>query len=544
MKRYFYRSLLAILSILLLSCIVFSNSSAQQKKYSWQLDTSPFTFDLYFYGAWGSFYRWTGTLVEKWITEATGVTPNIIVPTGDEKEYLNVMIASGNLPDAMVLEWYAPETKKIIEAGLVYSINELCEKYAPDFWDMIPQEIKNYHKQKDGKLYYIPSFFPSKEEWEQSLEKHNARPLFIQRGIYEALGKPKINTPDDLIKVLKEIKKRYPNLKPFAIEPPISVEQWGLAGSDTLRFFAGIFAPETYARDVYLEKGKLKFIFENLNFVEAVRFLNRIYREGYITSDLLMMKHENYGELVDSAQAAIVARFPVDIWKSHNPKILKLTGDEKKTYMPLVPYFKYKGKQPQFAGTRGPGWVGSMVTKNAKNPARIIRYFQYSWSDEGQLTNLFGKEGVTYRWVDGRPRYLPEIFKELQEKPETLDTKYGFERRLLMWRSKWAVEQRVAIAPKEFEDYLKAVAPYAVDVWDLGLDNLDPDPVSPEGVMYAKIRLIWNKYLAKMVLAKDVNEFNNAYKDAMKEIKEAGLEKVRAVMYQNHLKDLARKRGQ
>ncbi len=62
---------------------------------SWQKDTSPFQFDLYFYGAWGTFYPWKGSYVEKVIEQKTGVHPNIIVPTGDEKEYLSVMVASG-----------------------------------------------------------------------------------------------------------------------------------------------------------------------------------------------------------------------------------------------------------------------------------------------------------------------------------------------------------------------------------------------------------------------------------------------------------------
>lgn len=81
---------------------------------SWQKDTSPFEFDIYFFAAWGTQYPWRGALVEKYITEDTGVTPNIIIPTGNEQEYLNVMIASDDLPDAMVLEWYAPETTRLI----------------------------------------------------------------------------------------------------------------------------------------------------------------------------------------------------------------------------------------------------------------------------------------------------------------------------------------------------------------------------------------------------------------------------------------------
>lgn len=113
-----------------------------------------------------------------------------------------------------------------------------------------------------------------------------------------------------------------------------------------------------------------------------------------------------------------------------------------------------------------------------------------------------------------------------------------------MWRSKWAGWQRIAIAPPAFTEYLKAVGQYGVDVWDLGLDNLNPDPASDEGVLYARIRHIWNEYLAKMVLAQNDAEFDAAYEDAMNEIREEGLEEVKAVMTENHLKDVARKRGE
>lgn len=509
---------------------------------SWQKDTSPFTFDLYFYAAWGTFYPWRGSLVEQYITEETGVTPNVIIPTGNEKEYLNVMIASNDLPDAMILEWYAPETKKLIENGNIYSIDDLSEQYAPELMSMIADEVKTYHQQEDGKLYYLPSFFSSKEEFEQGLEKHGARPLFIQKGIYEALGSPALNSPEDLLQLLKDIKADYPDVKTFAVEPPVDVNQWGLTGSYTLGYFAGIFAPETYAKDQYLENDKIKFIFENSNYIEAVRFLNTIYKEGLISVDTLMMRHENFGETTDSAQYAVTGSFPIDIWKGHNPKIMALTNDEAKTYVPL-PYFKYNGKEPQFAGGRGAGWVASMVSKTAENPERIIRYFQYCWGDEGQLTNLFGREGETYDMVNGWPQYKPEILTEMEEDAANFGDKYGFEQRLLMWRSKWAGWQKIAVAPQNYADYLASVSSYGVDVWNFGLDNLDPDSTSDEGVAYAKIKNIWNKYLSKMILAETDAEFDAAYEEGMQEIKDAGLEDVKAVMTENHLIDVAKKQS-
>ena len=339
---------------------------------SWQKDTSPFTFDMYFMGAWGDGYPWRGALVEKYIAEDTGVTPNIIIPTGNEKEYLNVMIASNDLPDVLVLEWYQPETKRLIESGNILAIDDMAAQYAPELMDEISEDVKIYHGQPDGKLYYLPSFFSTKEEYAESMERHGARSLFIQKGIYEDLGKPSVDTPEKLVEVLKQIKVKYPEYKPFAIEPPLDVIQWGLTGNLTMQYFAGIFAPETYGKDVYLENNEIKLVFENPNFIEAVRFLNTLYKEGLISVDTLMMKHETFGETVDSAQWGVTGRFPIDVWKSHNPKIMQLTNDEGRTYIPLE-FQKYNGKDPQFAGGRGAGWVGTMVTSNAKNPERIIQ---------------------------------------------------------------------------------------------------------------------------------------------------------------------------
>ena len=375
---------------------------------------------------------------------------------------------------------------------------------------------------------------------EEGLEKHGARSLFIQKGIYEGLGEPSVDTTDKLLQLLKDIRDNYPDVKPFSIEAPLDVVQWGLTGNLTMQYFAGIFAPETYGKDMYLEDDQIKLVIENENFVEAVRYLNEIYREGLISVDTLMMKHEVWGETVDSAQWGVTGRFPIDIWKSHNPKIMQLTNDEGKTYIPLE-FQKYDGKEPQFAGGRGAGWVASMVTKNAKNPERIIRYFQYCWSDEGQIANMFGREGETFDFVDGKPQYKPEILEDIEQNPDALENKYGFEQRLLMWRSKWGGLQKVAMAPQSYTDYLESVGIYGHDVWEMGLDNLDPEPDSDEGVAYQTIKNIWNSYLAQMILAENDADFDAAYEAAMKEIEEAGLEKVKAVMTENHLKDLEKK---
>ena len=102
--------------------------SSQDGLMSWQKDTSPFEFDIFFFAAWGTHYPWRGAVVEKYITEDTGVTMNIIIPTGNEKEYLNVMMCFNDLPDAMVLEWAAPKRRGSLMQAIFMQISMIWQQ--------------------------------------------------------------------------------------------------------------------------------------------------------------------------------------------------------------------------------------------------------------------------------------------------------------------------------------------------------------------------------------------------------------------------------
>ena len=69
----------------------------------------------------------------KLITDKTGIKIDRKLATGNDDDYLNTMIASGDLPDTIMLDWTNPNVTKLINNGLVYSMDELIDKYAPEF---------------------------------------------------------------------------------------------------------------------------------------------------------------------------------------------------------------------------------------------------------------------------------------------------------------------------------------------------------------------------------------------------------------------------
>jgi putative aldouronate transport system substrate-binding protein len=128
--------------------------------------------------------------------------------------------------------------------------------------------------------------------------------------------------------------------------------------------------------------------------------------------------------------------------------------------------------------------------------------------------------------------------------------KYGFERRLLMWRSLPAVYQKLAIAPQGYTDYLLATGKYAKDTYELGIGSpdaggaaIEPDPSSKEGVALQRIKDVWNKTIAQMIIAPDDATLEGVYTKAMDEIRATGLEDVRKVVWANHVADVNKKLG-
>ena len=93
----------------------------------------PIKFDWYINFSWFA-RHWGDSKVSKYITQKTGVDVNFIVPAGNEAEKLNAMIAGDALPDLITLGWWEGQIPMMIDAGLLYSLDELSDQYDPYFW--------------------------------------------------------------------------------------------------------------------------------------------------------------------------------------------------------------------------------------------------------------------------------------------------------------------------------------------------------------------------------------------------------------------------
>ncbi|PWW00859.1 putative aldouronate transport system substrate-binding protein [Paenibacillus cellulosilyticus] len=508
---------------------------------SWKIDTSPFTFSQYFYGNWASNYLWKDQYAMKLATEKTGVTIDRKLATGNDEDYLNTMIASGDLPDTIMLDWNNPAVTKLINNGMVYSMDELMDKYAPELKEMLDPDMVKYHS-IDGKLWYLPNNYETADRLTSGVPITPIRPWFIRSDIYTAIGSPKIESTDDLMNALKAAKEKFPDVNPVGVEF-FDVAKNGFQGSLSMDFLIDSFSPHLLEEQVKDDQQILTYPMRNKGFIDAFRYMSQLSRNGLFDPQLLIYKQEQYQEKLYGAQYAVASNYMNNIYADFNPKIESTVGADKKYQ--VIGGLKANGQDPRYPASRLMGWQGFFITKSAKNPERIIRWAEYAWSDEGQMDFRYGKEGETYDLVDGIPTFKPEIRDMMLKDNSGWYAKYGFQASTLMWRSGklWDAAAARDFKEDQPEQYAAAqlLEKYNYDKYSLGMDNLEPDGSSAEGVINAKVKDLWNKTIPKLILSKDDAEFDSIYNDFVGQMDQVGAEKVEKVMYQRHLADLEKK---
>lgn len=109
---------------------------------------------------------------------------------------MNTMIAGDTLPDIITIEAGDPVLKEMIEAGLLYSLNDLADKYDPYFYDVTSAQTLNWFAQEDGKTYGYPNASIAPEQY-RDVHMVCYQSFNVKNDYYEAIGKHDMSTLKD-----------------------------------------------------------------------------------------------------------------------------------------------------------------------------------------------------------------------------------------------------------------------------------------------------------------------------------------------------------
>ncbi len=325
------------------------------------------------------------------LEERTGVKIEYIHPAGGNiEEQLNLLLASGDLPDILGHDWTKYGAESAIENGYILNLNQIIDQWAPNLKNLLTKDRPEYDKMvktDNGNYYVFPSFR------ESSVDCIYQGPV-IRKDWLDAQGLAVPETIDEWETVLTTFKDKYD------LEAPLSLhfDELGIV-------FAGAFGAYGGTNAFYMDGKKLVYGPVTDEWKAYLTKMNDWYNKGLLdknvaTFDWAVLSTNILNDRVGATFAA--AASGVGAWTTAKAGTsFELVGAK----YPVI----NKGDTPEFGAVGSPFMGGTAITGKCKNPELAARWLDYGFSEEGRMYNNFGTEGVSYEMVDGEPKFTDAI---------------------------------------------------------------------------------------------------------------------------------------
>ncbi|MFC5530621.1 ABC transporter substrate-binding protein [Cohnella yongneupensis] len=350
------------------------------------------------------------TTIGKILEDQTGVNFKIEHLVGDLKAKIGTMIASNDYPDVI-----DPDAgiDQLLDAGAYIDLTKYFNN------DQYPNLNKVYGpylsqmKAADGKIYIIP--FSNVVNQFQPDPNINQGAFWIQRRVLKEAGYPKIKTLDEYTKLIEDFVAKH--------------KDEGLTGLITLthdwRFFATSNVPmhlDGYPNDGNVEVNMTTFDAKTYAASDSTKRwlqkLNDLNAKGLFDKASFVDNYDQY--LAKLSSKKVVGFFDYG-WQTGNARNL-LTDAARQD--PTQDDFVYQPMPLTWDGSKDqlldpPGFVknrGIGISVSAKDPDRIMAYWDNLLKEENQILRSWGIKGETYD-VDANGRFFrtADMIKKIDE---------------------------------------------------------------------------------------------------------------------------------
>jgi putative aldouronate transport system substrate-binding protein len=357
------------------------------------------------------------TTIGKILQEQTGVDWKMEYVAGDPSTKAGVMIAGGEYPDVISP---VAELAKLMDAEALIPLNDLIEQHGPNIKRVYgPYMDKMTHE--DGNIYILPF---TANIGGYLTEPDAGSNIWIQRRVLKEFGYPEVKTLDQYFDLIEQYQAKYP-----------TVDGKGTIGYATFAGEPGQFYTITnapmhlagYPNDgnvmVDLETHEAK-LYQGTDYEKQwLKKLNDTHIKGLFDPESFTANGDQFMAKLTSGR---VLGFSGYIWQIGNAiNNLKSAGNDDLRYVSLPIVFDENTTDaymdpPSFVNNRGLG-----ISVSAKDPVRIIQYWDNLLTDENQKLVQWGEEGVTYS-VNEEGRFVMSEEQLKNRIDNDFKLKYGF----------------------------------------------------------------------------------------------------------------------
>jgi len=483
-------------------------SGAASDGSSWEIDKTPITLEWFMAYDWASYtFDPVKNLFDKYLLEETGVTINW---TYGSVEKLNMLIATNQLPDIITFDMVSNERLVMEDNGLLAPLDELKDKYAPDF-DAV-QSMQDWYRNDDGHWYAFSSYYYGAErttpEFGGYLATHNKN--FARNDIMEALGidPASLNTKEGILTALRTVKDANYQYNGKTVQP----------------FFG--YSDQYYAEQLGADRedkdGNFINIIKTPEYKEAILFYNQLYLEGFLSDEEFTIDPEMRKQKIANGEVFFGTAVP----NIHGSEILE--GTDPNAWYRLVGHCKGdEGKQGYLTPSPTGGWTGTMISKNCKYPERAVRLFSFLSQPEMSLYSATG--GYEYfDIIDGHIVLRPEEVEAKNADNAAWTTVHNAQ--AAAWFTDWTYYMKYEPLPdtsKPSHVNIEVDKSYS----DLCIDDKIFSNVIPEsGTDLAMIRSTtdeyWRQQVPQIIMASSQEQCAQMLADTLAKMDEMGLKKL------------------
>ncbi|ALS29191.1 ABC transporter substrate-binding protein [Paenibacillus sp. 32O-W] len=324
----------------------------------------------------------------------------IAIPDATVSEKKNLMMSSGDYPEAFFgsMGFSSDEVVKYGAQGIFLPLEELIEQHAPNLKALFAEypEVKKAITAPDGHIYSLPYV-------DTSIMDASLR-YYINNDWLTNLGLKPPETLDEFTEMLKKFRDEDANGNgdpndeyPMAYPGNIGMFEQQLFGS----FGMGNGGLQGAGQWIYKDTdGQIKLIFTDEKYREVWKYMAMLWKEK-------LMHPETFTNMEYGNWVAAGAKSQVGVFSWVSPSYI---GDKMvKSYIGVHALEGPGGRVLNWLDNPARGTTSFMITDKNKNPERTIKWIDFWYGEEGANFGFFGKEGVTYNIVDGKPKYIDEI---------------------------------------------------------------------------------------------------------------------------------------
>ncbi|MRN55993.1 extracellular solute-binding protein [Paenibacillus monticola] len=389
---------LLLLAVLCSSCTGWSHSKEQEPAQSKYVETLTYWAELN--GNAGSIKPTFQDIpfFQEW-QRRTGVKLDFIQPPANQaKDAINVLLASGELPDMLEYDWasFPGGPEKAMSDGYILRLNDAIDKYAPNLKKYLSQhpEIDKQIKTDDGSYYVFPFI-----QGDEMLLTYQG-PI-IRKDWLDELGLQVPVTIEDWYTTLKAFKVQKGVKAPLSFlgvpNPLFGIESGAFVGAYGIK------------KDFYLDQGEVKYGPMEAGYKSFLALFRKWYAEGLIDRNIATVDTKTLdSNMLSGRSGASIwnAGAGIGMWQP----VIKDKWPQAK-FVPAPYPVLHAGEKPKF-GQRVHAYMGSggvAISSKSKHVEEAVRMLDYGYSPEGHLLFNFGMEGVSYVMENGYPKYTDLI---------------------------------------------------------------------------------------------------------------------------------------